>query len=112
MAETTDHPHGSESVSSPAEERISTHPQPPGGELGTLAPAVTETYRPLSLLALAGFGLAVIYDLVVLIGAAVSLFSHIPWLMPGWTFLLPVAALILCWAARTRIRNSEDTLSG
>lgn len=115
MADTTDHPHGSESVSSPTEQRIATEPQPsaaPGGELGTLAPAATETYRPLSLLALAGFALAVLYALVVLVGAAVALFSRIPWLMPGWTFLLPLAALIVCWAARTRIRNSEDTLSG
>lgn len=118
MAEATDRPHDTEPAASnaaSAEERVSTQPQPlaaPRGELGTRAPAATETYRPLSLLALAGFGIAVVYALVVLIGAAVALFSHIPWLMPFWTFLLPLAALVLCWAARSQIRDSEGTLSG
>jgi hypothetical protein len=118
MAEATDRPHDTEPAASnvaSAEERVSTQPQPlaaPRGELGTLAPTATETYRPLSLLALAGFGIAVVYALVVLIGAAVALFSHIPWLMPVWTFLLPLAALVLCWAARSQIRDSEGTLSG
>lgn len=77
-----------------------------------MAPLSSESYRPLSLLALAGFGLAVLYALVVVIGAAAALFNRIPWLMPNWTFLLPVAALVVCWAARTRIRDSEGTLSG
>ncbi|HTU17957.1 MAG TPA: stage II sporulation protein M [Gemmataceae bacterium] len=118
MAEAADRPHGPEPAATntaSAEERVSTQLQPlgtPGGEVGTVAPPVTETYRPLSLLALAGFGIAVIYALVVLIGAAVALFNHIPWLMPSWTFLLPVAALVLCWAARLRIDGSEGTLSG
>lgn len=118
MAEATDRPHGSESVpsnASPAEDRIATpsqFPAAPRGDLGTLAPPAKETYRPLSLLALAGFGLAAVYALVVLGGAAVALFGHIPWLMPLWTFLLPLAAVVLCWAARMRIRDSEETLSG
>lgn len=70
------------------------------------------TYQPLSLLALAGFGFAVVYALAVLIGAAVALLSRIPWLMPYWTFLLPIAVVVVCWAARTRILNSEGTLGG
>lgn len=82
------------------------------GEVLPEVPVATETYRPLSLLALAGFGLAVVYALVVLVGAAVALFGRIPWLMPNWTFLLPLAALTVCWAARTRIHNAEGTLSG
>ena len=84
----------------------------PEGERSALAPTATETYQPLSLLALAGFGLAVVYALVVVIGAAVALFGRIPWLMPSWTYLLPIAALILCGAARMRIRDSEGTMSG
>lgn len=83
-----------------------------GEERITLAPLSSETYQPLSLLALASFGLAILYALVVLIGGAIALLGHIPMLMPGWTFLLPIAVLILCWAARMRIRNSEGTLSG
>jgi hypothetical protein len=72
----------------------------------------SEKYQPLSLLALAGFGLAVIYALVVLAGGAIALLGHIPWLMPYWTFLLPIAVLIVCWAARMRILDSEGALSG
>jgi hypothetical protein len=75
-------------------------------------PVETEKYQPLSLLALAGFGLAIIYSLAVIVGGAVALLARIPWLMAYWTFLLPLAALVLCKAAATRIHNSEGTLSG
>jgi hypothetical protein len=90
MAETTDRPHA----------ETEAPPQP------------LETYRPLSLLALSGFGLAVLYALLIVIGGAIALFSRLPWLMPSWSFLLPLSALVVCWAARVRIRDSEDTLSG
>lgn len=94
----------------------STGPGPSSPEQGIPTPPAAlgapDTYQPLSLLALTSFGLAVIYALIVLIGATVALFSRIPWLMPGWSFLLPLAALALCWAAALRIRGSEGTLSG
>lgn len=100
MAETTDHPQ-----------------VPPDAILSeeasdARAPAPSETYQPLSLLAMAGFGLAVVYALAVLLGGALSLLARIPWLMPYWTFLFPIAALVICRAARTRILTSEGTLSG
>lgn len=104
MAEATDRPDAPGQVSPDA---IMS-----GEELGAAAPGAAETYQPLSLLALAGFGIAVVYSVVVLIGATVALFGRIPWLMPYWTFLIPLGALVICWAARTRIRNSESTLSG
>jgi len=104
MAEAIDRPQSSGQV--PADAGMS------GEERIALAPVSSETYQPLSLLALAGFGLAIVYSFLVLVGGAISLLSRIPWLMPGWTFLLPIAILILCWAARTRIHNSEGTLSG
>jgi hypothetical protein len=100
MAETTDHPQ------MPPDAVMSKE------ALEARASAPVETYRALSLMAMAGFGLAVLYALVVLVGGAVSLMAHIPWLMPYWTFLLPIAALIVCRAARTRILSSEGTLSG
>lgn len=100
MAETTDHPHVPPDAVIPQE------------ALAAQAPASSETYQPLSLLAMAGFGLAIIYSLIVLVGGAVSLFGHTPWLIPYWTFLLPIAVLIICRAARTRIALSEGTLSG
>jgi hypothetical protein len=104
MAEATDRPQTSEQVPPDA--------VMPGEQLPAVPPAAPETYQPLSLLAMAGFAIAIIYTLVVLIGGAVALFGRIPWLMPYWTFLLPLAAWIVCWAARTRIRDSEGTLSG
>ncbi len=100
MAETTDHPQ------TPPDAVMSQE------AFSTQTPASSTTYQPLSLLAMAGFGLSVVYALVVLVGGAVSLAGHVPWLMPYWTFLIPVAVLIVCWAARTRILNSEGTLSG
>lgn len=100
MAETTDHSQvPPDAVMSPE-------------ALDSRAPEPAGTYQPLSLLAMAGFGLAVVYALIVLVGGAISLMSHIPWLMPYWTFLLPLAVLVVCRAARTRILNSEGTLSG
>jgi hypothetical protein len=74
--------------------------------------AAPEMYRPLSLLALIGFGLAVVYALIVVVGAAIALYGRTPWLMKSWTFLLPLSALVVCWAARARIRAAENTLSG
>jgi hypothetical protein len=100
MAEATDRPQVPPDAVMPAE------------ALGAPAPAASETYQPLSLFAMASFGLAVVYALVVLIGAAVALVSHIPWLMPYWTFLIPIGVLVVCWVARTRILNSEGTMSG
>jgi hypothetical protein len=100
MAETTDHPQIPPDAVMSKEARESR------------ASAPGETYRALSLMAMAGFGLAVLYALVVVVGGAVSLMAHIPWLMPYGTFLLPIAALIVCRAARTRILSSEGTLSG
>jgi hypothetical protein len=79
---------------------------------GTSGEGAGESYRPLSLLALAGFALAAIYALIVVLGGAVSLFNRIPWLLSPWTFVFPLAALIVCLVARARIRNSEATLSG
>jgi hypothetical protein len=101
MVEATDRPQGTG--------------EQPGGAGEKLAPpplASSETYQPLSLLALAGFGLAVLYGLIVVLGAVVALFNRMPWLMPGWTFLIPLAAIALSWAARNRVLNSEGTLSG
>jgi hypothetical protein len=74
--------------------------------------STSESYRPLSLLALAGFGLAVVYGLVVLLGGAVAIYNRVPWLLPIWTFLVPILAVVLSWVARSRIRDSEETLSG
>lgn len=117
MADATDRPRGAAEAptgtANAAETQVAASPNAaPEEGLGTRAPAASETYRPLSLLALAGFGVAVLYALVVGVGGAIALFNRAPLLMPTWTFVIPVAALIVCGLARARIRASEETLSG
>src|SRR5690348_7426840 len=69
-----------------------------------------EPYQPLSLLAIAGFVLCLLYALVVIGGGVVALINHTPWLLPLWTLLLPVAGVTLALVARGRIQTSEGTL--
>jgi hypothetical protein len=77
------------------------------------APAATEeVYRPLSLMALGGFLLAVLFTLVLLVGTAFAVFGSSPLLMPLPMLGLPIAAAIVSWAARRHIQASEGTLSG
>ena len=71
-----------------------------------------KSYSSLSLLALGGLAVAVVYALVVLVGAAVALFDRMPWILPTWSLAVPVAAVVLCWAARVQIQNSEGALTG
>src|SRR5579859_5885359 len=104
MTEAANRPQG---TAAPADERFSGRPAD-AGEL----PVQTESYRPLSLMALAGFGVAALYTLIVVGGGAIALLARIPWLMPTWTFLIPLTALVLCWVARRHIRDAENTLSG
>jgi hypothetical protein len=71
-----------------------------------------EPYQPLSLLAIAGFVLCLLYALVVIGGGVVALINHTPWLLPLWTLLLPIVGVALAWVARGRIQGSEGTLGG
>jgi hypothetical protein len=71
-----------------------------------------EAYQPLSLLAIAGFLLCLLYALVVIGGGVVALLNHTPWLLPLWTLLLPIVGVALAWVARGRIEGSEGTLGG
>src|SRR5438067_2270089 len=73
---------------------------------------VPEPYQPLSLLAIAGFLLCLLYALVVIGGGVVALINHTPWLLPLWTLLLPIVGVTLAWVARGRIQGSEGTLGG
>jgi hypothetical protein len=75
-------------------------------------PAKEAVYRPLSLLALVGFGVAGLYSAVVVLGGAIALFLGDPWLMQGWTALFPVAAAVLSAMALVHIQRSEGTLAG
>jgi hypothetical protein len=69
-------------------------------------------YSSVSYLAIGGLILAVAYATVMTLGAAVALFNRSPWILPAWTLVFPLGTALVCWAARVRIRNSEDSLTG
>ena len=71
-----------------------------------------KAYSSLSLLAMAGLAVAVVYGVIVVVGAAVALFNRTPWILPLWSLAAPLAAALVCWAARVQIQNSEGALTG
>jgi hypothetical protein len=82
-----------------------------GPLLGVLGAALMREQRPRRLLAVAGLALGGTL-------AALALFSLVafsgsnPWLVPGWTLVLPLLGGLVSWLARARIQKSEGTLSG
>lgn len=76
------------------------------------APEEHLAYRPISLLAIVGLSIAAVYAAVVLVGFAASVLFGTPWLMPTWTILVPLLAVVVSFAARLRIQRSEGTLAG
>jgi hypothetical protein len=64
------------------------------------------------LLRVAGLALAAFYAVPVGIGGLVAFSNHMVWLLPLWTFAVPLLAAAAGWGARLRIQASEDTLSG
>jgi hypothetical protein len=74
--------------------------------------SAAEPYRPLSLLAAGAFALAAVYALIIGGGGLYSLFTHTPLLLPVMLFGVPLVSVVLAWMARTRIQESEGTLSG
>lgn len=59
----------------------------------------------------AGLSLLVLYAGLGVFGL-VNYSNTSPWMLPGWAILLPLAAAVLAWLARGRIRDSEGTLGG
>jgi hypothetical protein len=98
MAETTDRPAG---------------PANPPTAITAAPPAPPEVmYRPLSLLALGVFLLAVLYTAGLAIAAVVALWTRTPLLLPLWTLIFPLGIVVLALVARSHIKGSEGTLSG
>ena len=62
--------------------------------------------------AILGFVLAVLYAVVVGVGAAHRPVQPHAVVLPLWSLGGPLAAAVVCWAARVRIRNSEGALTG
>lgn len=81
---------------------------PPAGALVARAAGVRGAG---ALLCWAGLSLLGLYALLGVFGL-VAYSNTSPWMLPGWTVLLPLIAGTLAWLARGRIRESEDTLGG
>jgi hypothetical protein len=79
--------------------------------LGAVAAALAGVRGTAALLRVAALSLVGLYALLG-VGGLVAYSGSNPWLLPGWTILLPLAAAALAWFARGRIRDSEGTLGG
>jgi hypothetical protein len=69
-------------------------------------------YRPLSTTAVAGFSIAALYTVVIVLGGIVSWIGGTPWLLGGWSMLFPVVAAGLCLAGWFTVQSSEGTRTG
>src|SRR5687768_11510039 len=88
-------------------------PTTPPASPPVLEPArETEVYRPLSGLAVAAFGLALFYSLVLGVVAIISLLTRTPPFLPPWTLVVPAAAFLLATGAAQHLRYAEGTRSG
>src|SRR5262249_3368450 len=69
-------------------------------------------YRSVSGLAILGLGLAAGYAVLTVLWGLFAWWAKTPWLLPGWSLLLPLLAAVLCLVARAQIRAAEGTRSG
>jgi hypothetical protein len=109
MSDAADRPTTGAAEAAPAprgREAISTvlPPAPP--------PVSAEPYRPLSLMAIAGFALALAYSLYIGGYALFTFFSGDLLFNASWTALLPLTVVIVCAIGRRAVLNSEGTLGG
>ncbi len=95
-------------------------PVPPGLQvpptaITAIAPRETtsegEPYRPLSLLAIAGFCVSALFTAILLLIAAVALLRQFPLYYP-MLLVFPVGGLALSLAGLLRIQHSEGTMAG
>lgn len=75
-------------------------------------PAVSSGYQAVSGLAVAGLTLACLFAAVVAVTSAAGFFQSVPFFLPEWTLVFPLAAMVLCLVAQQQIRNSDGTLAG
>jgi hypothetical protein len=76
------------------------------------APAETIDYQPLSLLAVAGLALGVVYGVILAITGIAALLKAEPFFLPGWLLFVPLLAAALSGAGLWEIYNSEGTRAG
>lgn len=76
------------------------------------APVDPQTnYAPLSWMAAAAFGVAALFALVLIFLAYFAFRERKPIIEP-WLFVFPILGIVLAFAARRHIRNSEGTRTG
>jgi hypothetical protein len=69
-------------------------------------------YRPISVMALLGLGLSLVYSLFVVLFALLAFMSRDAFILESWHYVFPVTAIVVSWLAVRQIRNSEGTLAG
>jgi hypothetical protein len=69
-------------------------------------------YRPLSVAALVGFGLAVLFAAGLILSALAAWFTGLPLPLALWALLVPLAALAVSGVGWLRVQQSEGTLAG
>jgi hypothetical protein len=84
----------------------------PPDQVAAASGEAAKPYSSVSMLAIGGFAVAFGYSVVIGVGALIALFNRTPWVLPSWSLVFPVAAVVVCWAARSRILSSEGTLTG
>jgi hypothetical protein len=71
-----------------------------------------EAYQPLSMMAVAGFALAVLYTVYIVGFALVTSFTGDHFYLAPSTVVLPVVVVIVCWVGRRMVLSSEGALGG
>jgi hypothetical protein len=74
--------------------------------------ADTIQYKPLSLFAIAGFSVSILFALLVLAFAVDGLLRGQPFFLPAILILLPIAGVILSGLGLWEVRTSEGTRAG
>lgn len=81
---------------------ITTAPDAPAGPV----------YRPLSVAAIVGFVLAVLYSAFIVLGALFTFITGDHFLLSTWTVVLPVVVVVVCLFGRSAVQSSEGALGG
>jgi hypothetical protein len=111
MAEAADRSRAGGSETTPAPPAGSRR-DPAAGIVTSLPRAPSDGYRPLSLAAVIGFGLGLVYSAYVGCFALFTYFSGDFLIFPFWTILIPLGVATLCWVAKGIIARSEGSLGG
>jgi hypothetical protein len=72
----------------------------------------TIDYKPLALLAVAGFVFSLIFGVLLVFSMVVALLKGEPFFLPGWMLVFPIGGAVLSAAAMWQISNSEGTRAG